>query len=182
MPSYAYVILAAGWLIWVTPFLIARRKAEAPAELDRRARWGMVLQGIAFALLWQGHFWDAALPIWRIALSVLFLMVAGVLSWTSIWALGRQWRFDASLSSDHELVTTGAYRFIRHPIYCSMLCLGVGTGMMITPWWLLLLSTVVLIGGTEIRVRSEERLLASRFGERFRQYEQSVPAYVPFVR
>jgi len=40
----------------------------------------------------------------------------------------------------------------------------------------------VLIGGTEIRVRIEDRLLASRFDERFRQYQQSVPAYVPFMR
>jgi protein-S-isoprenylcysteine O-methyltransferase Ste14 len=142
----------------------------------------MVLQGIAYVLLWQGHFWAASLPTWRLALSVLFLGVAGVLSWTSIWALGRQWRFDASLSADHELVTTGAYRFIRHPIYCSVLCLLLGTGLMVTPWPLFLLSAVVLIAGTEIRVRSEDKLLASHFGERFRQYQQSLPAYIPFVR
>ena len=53
---------------------------------------------------------------------------------------------------------------------------------MITPWPLFLLSTVVLIAGTEIRVRIEDKLLASRFGERFRQYQQSVPAYIPFTR
>jgi protein-S-isoprenylcysteine O-methyltransferase Ste14 len=53
---------------------------------------------------------------------------------------------------------------------------------MVTPWPLFLLSTVVLIAGTEIRVRSEDKLLASHFGERFRKYHQSVPAYIPFVR
>jgi protein-S-isoprenylcysteine O-methyltransferase Ste14 len=113
-------------------FLLARRKSEAPAQLKRRARWGMALRGIVYVLLWQGHFWDAVLPTWRIALSILSLAVAGVLSWTGIWALGRQWSFDASLSADHELVTAGAYCFIRHPIYCSMLRLGLGTGMMAT--------------------------------------------------
>jgi protein-S-isoprenylcysteine O-methyltransferase Ste14 len=47
---------------------------------------------------------------------------------------------------------------------------------------LFLLSTGVFIAGTEIRVRIEDKLLASRFGERFRKYQQSVPGYVPFVR
>ena len=182
MPTYSYAVIAAGWLTWGAPFLLARRTSEAPTNVDRRARWGMVLQGIAYVLLWQGHFWDAKLPTWRFAFSVIFLGLAGVLSWTATPTLGRQWRFDASLSADHQLITAGPYRFIRHPIYCSMLCLGLGVGFMITPWPLFLLSMVVLIGGTEIRVRIEDKLLASRFGEHFRQYQQSVPAYVPFLR
>jgi protein-S-isoprenylcysteine O-methyltransferase Ste14 len=182
VPAYAYAVLAAGWLIWVSPFLLATRNPEAPAHLDRRARWGIALQGIAYALLWQGHFWAAQPPLWRFGLSVLFLALAGVLSWSSTWALGRQWRVDAGLSVDHELVTAGAYRFVRHPIYCSMLCLLLGTGFMVTPCLLFMSSTVVFIVGTEIRVRIEDKLLASRFGERFRQYQHSVPAYARFVR
>ena len=182
MPSYAYATLAAGCVIFAIPFVLARRKSEVSGKVDRRARWGMVLQGIAYLLLWQGHFWDSVLPTWRFALSVIFLGEAGALSWTGTRALGRQWRFDASLSADHQLVTTGAYRFVRHPIYCSMLCLGLGIGFMITPWPLFLLSMVVLVGGTEIRVRIEDKLLASTFDERFRQYQQSVPAYIPFMR
>lgn len=182
MPSYAYAALFAGGLIWVAPFLLARRKSEEPSKVDRRARWGMALQGIAYMLLWQGHFWEAVLPTWRFVVSVLFLGVAGILSWTGTSALGQQWRFDAGLSADHQLVTTGPYRFIRHPIYCSMLCLLLGIGLMVTPWPLFLISTVVFIGGTEIRVRIEDKLLAAHFGERFRQYQQSIAAYLPFVR
>jgi protein-S-isoprenylcysteine O-methyltransferase Ste14 len=108
--------------------------------------------------------------------------MAGVLSWSGTRALGRQWRVDAGLSADHELVTSGAYRLIRHPIYCSMLCVLLGIGFMVTPWLLFLVSTIVFISGTEIRVRIEENLLASRFGERFHQYQKSVAAYVPYVR
>lgn len=182
MPSYAYAALVAGCLIWVAPFLLALRKSENPSKVDRRARWGMALQGIAYVLVWQGHFWDAVLPTWRFVVSVLFLAMAGVLSWTATSALGSQWRFDAGVSGDHQLVTTGPYRFIRHPIYCSMLCLLLGIGLMVTPWPLFLASAVIFIGGTEIRVRIEDKLLAAHFGERFRQYQQSVRAYVPFVR
>ena len=70
----------------------------------------------------------------------------------------------------------------RHPIYTSMLCILLGTGFMITPWRMLLVASLVFIVGMEIRVRVEDRLLASRFGEQFLAYRRSVPAYVPFLR
>ncbi len=67
MPAYAYATLAAGWLIWMTPFFLAKRHTEPAKELDRRARWGVVLVGIAYALLWQGKFWERSMSLggWR---------------------------------------------------------------------------------------------------------------------
>ncbi len=182
MPSYAYAILAAGWLFWLTPFFLAKRSTERPKELDRRARWGILLVVVAYSMLWQSKFWERSLPVWRVALAILFLLLAGLLSWTGARALGRQWRIDAGLSSDHELVMSGPYRVVRHPIYTSMLCVLFGTGFMITPLPLLVLSALVFIAGTEIRVRIEDSLLASRFGDRFRDYQRSVPAYIPFLK
>lgn len=57
-----------------------------------------------------------------------------------------------------------------------------GTGFMITPMALLAVSVVVFVAGMEIRIRLEEKLLASRFGETFSDYQRRVPAYVPFLR
>jgi protein-S-isoprenylcysteine O-methyltransferase Ste14 len=181
-PFYAYAILAAGWLIWLSPFLLAKRNAGPPAKLDRRARWGILLVAIAYSLLWQNHFWERPLPDARVVVAIPFFLLAGVLSWTSVRALGRQWRIDAGLNADHELVTSGPYRVVRHPIYTSMLCVFVGTGSMITPLPVLALSMLVFAAGTEIRVRVEDKLLASCFGEQFERYRRSVPAYIPFIR
>ena len=105
-----------------------------------------------------------------------------MLSWTSARELGPQWGFDAALSADHRLVQSGAYRVVRHPIYTSMLCMLLGTGFLITPMAMLLLATAIFVIGTEIRVRIEDALLASRFGDQFREYQRTVPAYVPFSR
>ena len=182
MPGYAYVILAAGWLIWMAPFLRAKRHRERAKEVDRRARWGVLLAALAYPILWQNSFWARPLPAWRIAGSVFFLVLAGAFSWTAARHLGRQWRIDAGLNPDHELVTSGPYGLVRHPIYTSMLFLLFGTGFMVTPLPMLLLATTVFMLGTEIRVRIEDRLLASRFGDRFREYQRSVPAYIPFVK
>ena len=119
---------------------------------------------------------------WRASISILLLTLAVLLSWTSVRALGRHLRLDAALSTDHQLVRSGPYRFVRHPIYTSMLCVLLGTGSMISPGWLLLIALSVFIAGTEIRVRIEDRLLASRFGVEFQEYRRSVSAYVPFIR
>jgi protein-S-isoprenylcysteine O-methyltransferase Ste14 len=182
MGALAYAVLAAGWLAWLAPFLLFKPGTASAQQVDRRARWGIVLVAISYSMLWQTRFWERPLEAWRIAISILFFLLAALLSWTAKRALGRQWRLDAGLNSDHELVTSGPYRILRHPIYTSMLCVLLGTGVMITPWWLLLLAVAVFVTGTGIRVRIEDRLLSSAFGERFRDYQRSVPSYVPFVR
>jgi protein-S-isoprenylcysteine O-methyltransferase Ste14 len=182
MPGYAYAILTAGWLIWMAPFLLAKRPHQKPKDVDRRARWGVLLEALAYAILWQNSFWARPLPSWRLAVSVFFLAIAAGLSWTATRSLGRQWRIEAGLSPDHELITSGPYARVRHPIYTSMLFLLWGIGFMVTPLRMLLLATAVFIVGTEIRVRIEDRLLASRFGDEFRRYQRSVPPYIPFVK
>ena len=182
MPVYGYVIIAAGLLVWSIPFFAAGRNKEAARQLDRRARWGILIEAVAYSIVWQATFWERPLPPWRAALSILFFVLACVLSWTARRALGRQWRIDAGLSADHELVTWGPYGLVRHPIYTSMLCLLWGTGFILAPWSLLLVATAVFILGTEIRVRAEDGLLASRFGEKFQEYRRSVGAYIPFVK
>jgi protein-S-isoprenylcysteine O-methyltransferase Ste14 len=182
VPAYGYVVLAAGWLIWATAFLRVKRSSEPAKVVDRRARWGIVMAGFGYGLLWQGRFWERPLPVWRLVLAIGFLALASLLSWTATQALGRHWRIDAGLSADHQLVTSGPYRVVRHPIYASMLCLFLGTGAMLTPLPLFAIAFCFFLVGTEIRVRIEERLLASRFGDTFADYRHRVPAYVPFLR
>ena len=183
MPGYAYAILAFGWLGWIAPFLLAlRRPRSNPQQVDHRARWGILFLVVAYSLIWQAHFWTRTLPPWRLAFSVLFLLIANALSWSSARSLGRQWRIEAGLNPDHELVVSGPYRIVRHPIYASMLCIFCATAFVVTPLPLFLVALLFFIVGTEIRVRVEDGLLAGRFGEQFTTYKNTVPAYIPFVR
>jgi protein-S-isoprenylcysteine O-methyltransferase Ste14 len=181
MPAYIFSLLALGWIAWMIPFFLARRGGKAQT-LDRRARWGIFIQGIGFAILWMNNYWVRSPSIPRIIAAACLLTLGAVLSWTSARTLGRQWRFDAGLNADHELVQSGAYRFVRHPIYASMLCMLLGTGFLITPLWALFLALIFFLIGLEIRVRIEDALLESRFGDSFRDYQRRVPAYLPFVR
>jgi protein-S-isoprenylcysteine O-methyltransferase Ste14 len=63
-----------------------------------------------------------------------------------------------------------------------MLCLLPGTGLLITPLPVLLLSVVPFMIGTEIRVRVEDALLAANLGESFQEYKHGVPACIPFLK
>jgi protein-S-isoprenylcysteine O-methyltransferase Ste14 len=182
MPLSIFAVLTTAWVAWTTPFFLIKRKGGAPQTLDRRARWGIVLQAIAYFLVWQPTFWTPSRTPWRISVAVVFLTLGPWLSWTSARTLGRQWRFDAGLNADHQLIRSGAYRFIRHPIYASMMCMLIGTGLLLTQSVFLLVAVILFVVGVEIRVRVEDALLASRFGDEFREYQRKVPAYLPLIR
>ena len=107
-------------------------------------------------------------------------VLAVIISWTSIRALGKQLRVHAGLYSDHELVRSGPYRIVRHPIYAGMLAMYLATALIRSAWPMALIGLAIFIAGTEIRVRIEDGLLASRFGKQFAEYKASVPAYIPF--
>jgi len=181
MPAYIYGILTAGIITWFTPFVFAHRKAIAASTVDKRSRWGVLLQLAAFSLLGQGHFWLRQLAPWRLVACVTLFSLASLLSWSSSRALGRHLRVDAALGADHQLIRSGPYALVRNPIYTSMLLVMCAIAVVITPWQLFVASLILFVIGTEIRVRTEEKLLAQRFDKEFQGYKKSVRAYIPFI-
>lgn len=182
MPGYAYWTIAAGTILWCLPFPLNRTKGGNILDLDKRARWGVILECLGYSLLWQGSFWLRTPASWRLAASITFFTLAVLLSWTGARALGKHLRVEAAIGQDHELVRSGPYRILRHPIYTSMLCVLLGTGLLIASNGLLVAGIAVFLIGTEIRVHVEDALLGSRFGGAFEDYRRTVRAYVPFIR
>jgi protein-S-isoprenylcysteine O-methyltransferase Ste14 len=183
MSTVRYAILAIGTIAWFAPFPIYyTRGAKGPLTKDYAARWGILLECVAYSLLWQGHFWLIVPAFWQLALSIFLFVLAAVTSWTASIALGRYLRVDAALDTQHDLIRSGPYRFVRNPIYTSMLCVLLATALLITPPWLCVAALAVFLIGTTIRIRAEEKLLAARFGEQFTAYCRSVSRLIPFTR
>jgi hypothetical protein len=90
MPVYAYGIVAAAWIVWMLPFALSKRRQPRAQQVDRRARWGILLVAISFAVLWQYQFWQTSLPAWRLMLAIVFFVLADVLSWTATRVLGKR--------------------------------------------------------------------------------------------
>lgn len=181
----AWIELFVCWVLWSLAFVNPSRQAKGQKKTVRAAssRWGIVLVTLGFAMVWM---WVRPFGFEKSVAELVASMVLGPPSVLLVWAaareLGRQWRYEAALSADHELVQTGPYRFIRHPIYTSMFGMLMATGAAYTWWPMWIAGTTLFVIGTEIRVRAEDRLLADRFQQQFESYREHVHAYVPFIR
>jgi protein-S-isoprenylcysteine O-methyltransferase Ste14 len=100
----------------------------------------------------------------------------------AVWArrhLGRNWGMPMSLKQGHELLTTGPYRYVRHPIYTGMLLAVLGSALINGPIWV-----VVFVGGAIYCVysaRTEEGLMLQQFPEQYARYRGRTKAIIPFL-
>ena len=169
------------WALALYPFLFRRKQQKArESVIEPKARWGIALQIVAFILVSIILFKPKPKGVLIVAIVVMPLSVW--LGWRAVQHLGRQWRIQAGLYSDHELVRTGPYKVVRHPIYVALLGMLIGTGLVISWWPIVVLAGSLFIAGMEIRIHSEDALLADRFGEAFEKYRATVAAYIPLLR
>jgi len=181
----ALIELFACWLVWALAFVGARRQSAGQKKVVSApvSRWGIALQGFGYFLVWL---YIRPVGFEKSSLSLIISMILGPLAVALAWAaarhLGKQWRYEAALNEEHELIQSGPYRWLRHPIYASMLILLLATGAAWTWWPMFLAAVIAFLIGTEIRVRAEERLLDDRFQQRFAAYRSRVHAYIPFIR
>lgn len=181
----ALVELGVCWLAWALAFLKPRREAAGHAKVvrARNSLWGIALAAVGFFCIWA-YVRPAGFEKSRISLiaSMLLGPPSVALAWAATRHLGKQWRYEAALSADHDLIQTGPYGWMRHPIYTSMLGMLLATGAARTWWPMFLAGLFFFLVGTEIRIRAEERLLAERFQGTYDAYRSRVRAYIPFIR
>jgi protein-S-isoprenylcysteine O-methyltransferase Ste14 len=176
-------ILIALWLFWLVPFAVRRRGGGQKASVSApQARWGMVLQGVAFPIVWAPASFQPLPALTRVILSVVLAVFAIFIAVSATSSLGKQWRFNAALNPDHHLVQRGPYSIVRHPIYVSMLLMLLATALIVSNWIASCIALVFFLIGTEVRVRVEEKLLLSRFGSEYESYRRRVYAYIPGLR
>lgn len=110
----------------------------------------------------------------------LGLMCLGI--WLVWWAIAslRSWRFMASLDPGHELVTSGAFRLVRHPIYCGVNLIALGSGIW-APSFATWSGVVLTVVGSELRARAEEAVLMRAFGEGYIEYCSRSSRFLPGV-
>ena len=103
----------------------------------------------------------------------------------AIWArsiLGRNWSGFVMIKDDHELIQSGPYRLVRHPIYSGLLLMFAGTFLAVMPTARAGLLELVLLLAFYIKARHEEHILAGEFGGQYAAYKQRVKsALIPFV-
>ncbi len=99
----------------------------------------------------------------------------------SIQTLGRFFRTIVILQPQHQLVTSGPYRFLRHPSYSSAIVTLIGLGLILNNWVSLILVVLIPLPGFLWRIRVEEQALFQRFGNEFLEYRRKSWELLPPV-
>ncbi|HUA78797.1 MAG TPA: isoprenylcysteine carboxylmethyltransferase family protein [Dyella sp.] len=112
------------------------------------------------------------------ALGLALVVLGAALAIVSRMMLGRNWSASVQLKQEHELITVGPYRFIRHPIYTGLLILFLGDAVMVGDWRGLLAVAIVFVSFWR-KLRLEEAWLAAHFGEPYQHYQARTKALIP---
>jgi protein-S-isoprenylcysteine O-methyltransferase Ste14 len=176
------IVFAVGWAAFWAYWLIAAfsmKRGHTPWSRTLRIR--VPLAVVVFVLFRFGVFRNHAANSspWLAGIG-LVLFVAGLAF--AIWArlhIGRNWGTPMTQKEEPELVTSGPYRFVRHPIYSGILLAGIGTAFAISWLWLFAvgLSGVYFIYSATV----EERYLSEQFPDAYPAYRRTSKMLVPFV-
>jgi protein-S-isoprenylcysteine O-methyltransferase Ste14 len=86
-------------------------------------------------------------------------------------------------AGEGQLVTEGAYAWLRHPIYLAFLAMLVATGFVVSAGIRLILPVLLYLAGSELRIAAEEEELAEKFPDEYAQYRSSTRwRYLPGLR
>jgi protein-S-isoprenylcysteine O-methyltransferase Ste14 len=198
MPRVSWVVaclwaaFALGWLV-LAQF---NKKASSSVPWRRRA-WGLRLVIMVVVLVvvsfgrHAGRHAGAGLAT---SISRVLLRHPGVVGqWVGVgmtaigigfafWArvhLGRNWGIPMSLREGHELVTSGPYVYVRHPIYTGLMLATIGTALAIGLLGLVFfaLSFVYFL----VSARTEEKMMLAQFPDTYPAYRRRTKMLVPFV-
>jgi protein-S-isoprenylcysteine O-methyltransferase Ste14 len=114
-------------------------------------------------------------------LGVVALCGALLLFYRSHADLGKNWSISLQIRNEHRLVTTGIYRFVRHPMYSSFFLLAVAQ-LMLLPNWFAGATGLIGVGMLyAFRIRQEERMMMERFGAGYRDYIAHTARLIPWL-
>jgi protein-S-isoprenylcysteine O-methyltransferase Ste14 len=163
------------WLYW----LIAAFGAKQGVRTGRVRVPGLLLV-IAFVLtrVFNTHTLAVHSLLLQVVGTVLFAAGLALAVWARIY-LGQNWGMPMTRKEEPELVTSGPYRYVRHPIYSGLLLAVLGTALATN---LYLLIALVIAGAYFVYSASvEERLMTDSFPGAYGKYKAATKMLIPFV-
>lgn len=191
-PRVASFALWALWLLsWIAAALWSRRtqaRASFADELGYRVFTGLggLLLALASGAAWPrfdperfAHLWR--LPRWAAWLCVGIEAAGFAFTWWARLALGELWSSSVTRKERHEIVRTGPYGLVRHPIYTGLLAAALGLAIQAGAL-AGFLGVASMTFGFWLKARLEERLLSETLGPAYADYRRTTPMLAPFLR
>jgi protein-S-isoprenylcysteine O-methyltransferase Ste14 len=181
-------VITGTWIVFLVFWFVSSFRANRIAKREGRGGvLGRVLIGAVGCLLLiraddprlgplslrfvPERLWIAWLAAAMTVLGVLF----------AIWArvhLGKYWSSTVALKSEHQLIRTGPYARIRHPIYTGIIFAIAGTGLAVGRY-AAILALVIYVVAFWFKARKEEALLAGEFGPAFNEHRRGTGFFLP---
>ena len=184
IPTALFACAITGWAALEARQALRRRHNATPVE--RGGLLIVVLCGIiavTIARLAVAKVPQAAVPGGLISLGVgLSIMCGGILLrvW-SITTLGRYFTYTVKTSPDQPVITSGPYRFVRHPSYLGFILAFIGIGFIQENWVSIMALTLIPLIGFARRIHVEENALTSTLGNAYSSYASTHKRLIPFV-
>jgi protein-S-isoprenylcysteine O-methyltransferase Ste14 len=175
------------WVAWLIYWMVSARNTKPNERVESRAsRLSYSLPLIAGVVLMNGPISPTAvrvLPASLVPYALGLLLCALGLAFT-VWArvhLGTNWSDAVTHKQDHELVRSGPYARVRHPIYTGLLLAFLSVAIARGDVKSFVGCTLMTLG-ILLKLRIEERLMAETFGDAYAEYRARVPALIPALR
>lgn len=112
------------------------------------------------------------------------LIVIGIgiiIRFIAVNSLGKFFTVDVTIRQEHQLKQDGFYKIVRHPSYSGSILSFVGFGISLNNWVSLFVVTIAIFTAFMKRIRIEEAVLQSRFGEEYTSYAKKTYRLIPWV-
>jgi len=120
---------------------------------------------------------------WRVvAVGVVGHAISLVVRRSAIRTLGRFWSLHLEIRPGHELVREGIYQHVRHPAYSAIMLEVIAVPLAINAYVMLVVAVGLYIPVLLARWAGEEREMVAKFGDQYREYQRTTPAFLPRLR
>jgi protein-S-isoprenylcysteine O-methyltransferase Ste14 len=184
-PSLGMLLAGGVWIGFLVFWSLSAGKGRAGRrEESKRSRsLHQSLLNLGLLLLFvsiPGLRWRYLAPTnpWHVPVGLGVVALATLLHIYARLHLGKNWSTKVQIHSDHQLVRTGPYRWIRHPIYTAIVALALGTAL-VSGRVLSLVGVAVFTFAYVRKLWIEERLLGDEFGTQWHEYRRRSWALVP---
>jgi len=178
------------WIIFVIYWLLsALNTKRARSRESFLSRYGILLIEVSgFVLLFREDAGIGVLGRRLFPRTAILAALGTALVWlgiaVSIWAryhLGQYWSGRVTIKEDHQLIRTGPYAVMRHPIYSGLVLAASGSALAIDRWRCALGVGLILLG-YGLKARKEEAMLSQQFGEAFEEHRKHTGFLIPRLR
>jgi protein-S-isoprenylcysteine O-methyltransferase Ste14 len=185
-PRTGMLVSGGLWIAFIGCWSAAAKNSGAAKSSESRRSRGVheLLLNVGLLLLFvpvpglAGHFLAQARSLTLAGLGVQATFF--LLAWWSRRHLGRNWSTKVRIAEEHELVRSGPYRFVRHPIYTAMLGMSLGTTIVSGQYHSLLGLMIIAIAYWR-KIRIEEAVLREAFAGEYDEYRRKSWALVPLI-